>query len=141
VKSSLLVPLVLVTVACGSVPETGSTIPDETEPVIATEREHYRPGQVATLSLSNPLDERIGYNACAWTLELHRDDGWETAPYEDERVCTMELRILEPGGAASPTFAFDDSLPAGSYRFRAILHRLDTGSRKIHRSGTFRIRR
>lgn len=140
-KSFLLLALVLVAAGCGTIPETASRTRAETEPVLATERKQYQPGQVARLSLSNPLDERIGYNACTWTLELYHDDGWAPAPLEGERMCTMELRTLGPGEVATPTFTLDERLPDGRYRFQAVLHRLDSESRQTHWSAAFRIHR
>lgn len=140
-KSFLLLPLVLIAAGCVTSPGTASPTQTETEPVLATERKQYQPGQVAMLSLSNPLDERIGYNACTWTLELYHDDGWAPAPFEDERMCTMELRTLHPGEVATPTFALDERLPDGRYRFQAVLHRLDSESRQTYWSEAFRIHR
>lgn len=140
-RSTLPVALVLVGAGCGSVPATAPSSDAEAQPVVNAARQAYRPGEVATLVLDNPLDERVGYNACTWTLELHRDDGWAPAPHEDERVCTMELHTLAAGDTAHTEFALDERLPDGRYRLRATLHRLDAGSRETYRSGTFRIRR
>lgn len=140
VKSSLLPSLALLVAGCGTVGVEWRAA-TEPEPVVTTGRGQYRPGEVASLNLNNPLDERIGYNACTWTLERQRDEGWEPAPYEDERACTMELRTLEPGDTANPGFRFDERLPDGRYRFRAILHLLDSGTRTVHRSGSFLIHR
>jgi len=59
------------------------------------------------LRLQNGSSERIGYNLCVSALQ-RRDGGNWTAVRTDD-VCTMELRILEPGGAAT----FDKTLPGG----------------------------
>ncbi|MDX1610049.1 MAG: hypothetical protein R3225_08010 [Halofilum sp. (in: g-proteobacteria)] len=102
-------------------------------------RDHFHAGETATLRLRNPLAEPAGYNACTWTLERREADGWQTAPHEDERVCTMELRTLAAGESASPRFRFDERLPAGRYRLRLVLHALESDTREIRYSESFRI--
>lgn len=110
-------------------------------PVIETEQEQYEAGEVAALRLHNPLDEPVGFNACTWTLERRGDEGWKAAPFEDARICTMELEMLAPGESATPEFGLDDRLPAGKYRFRAVLHTRATGSRTVRLSEPFHVER
>lgn len=139
----LLAIVLLITACAGCGSTAGTDVRAGADParVIELARDRYRAGEPATLRLHNRLGEPAGYNACTWTLQLRREAGWQAAPHEGERVCTMELRTLAPGETARPDFRLDARLPAGEYRLRAVLHRLDAGSRAVRYSGTFRVDR
>ena len=68
------------------------------------------------LSLRNGSAQAIGYNLCASTLERRSGARWQ--PVASQRVCTMELRSLAPGGEARYRVSLED-VPPGEYRARA----------------------
>jgi hypothetical protein len=68
------------------------------------------------LVLRNGSAQPIGYNLCASSLERRSGDGWQ--PVASQRMCTMELRSLVPGGEARYGVPLGD-LPPGEYRARA----------------------
>lgn len=71
-------------------------------------------GESFTLVLVNDSTEQIGYNLC--TSELARRDGAAWMPVPSDRVCTMELRPLEPGMEARYTLETRPPLAPGEYR-------------------------
>lgn len=86
------------------------------------------PGSVAaggtvTLTLANRTPERIGYNLCTSAIETEAGD---TVP--SDRVCTMELRTLEPGDSATYAFELPGELAPGRYRLTTSVHRMEAGT-------------
>ena len=73
-------------------------------------------GRSLELSLRNGSTQAIGYNLCASSLERRSEGRWQAVP--TQRVCTMELRSLPPGGAARYQVSLED-VPSGEYRARA----------------------
>lgn len=106
---------------------------------LTTDRQSYAAGATGSLRLSNRYPHALGYNLCHSVLERRVGDQWRTAEGEDQRVCTMELRILEAAGTASYSFALASSLPAGEYRFRTQVENMSTGAREPLVSNTFRV--
>ena len=68
------------------------------------------------LALRNGSAQAIGYNLCASTLERRSGDRWR--PVALQRICTMELRSLAPGGEARYRVPLEN-VPPGEYRARA----------------------
>jgi hypothetical protein len=91
-----------------------------------------------TLTLSNGSPASIGYNLCTSGLERQGGGGWQAVP--EDRVCTMELRTLEPGGLASFTLRLPPDLASGDYRYHTSVEMLDTNTRRDARSDAFRVR-
>ena len=77
------------------------------------------------LSLRNGSAQAIGYNLCASSLERRSGDRWQ--PVASQRVCTMELRSLAPGGEARYRVPLEN-VPPGEYRARA---RIDGTPREV----------
>jgi hypothetical protein len=72
-------------------------------------------GQTVTLSLSNQTAWPVGYNLCTSLLERESGGSWE--PVREDRICTMELRMLAPGGEARDQIELAPTLEPGMYRF------------------------
>lgn len=68
------------------------------------------------LALRNGSAQAIGYNLCASSLERRSGDRWQ--PVASQRICTMELRSLAPGGEARYRVPLEN-VPPGEYRARA----------------------
>lgn len=91
-------------------------------------------GETVTLTLSNGTSGRLGYNLC--TSALQTASGGEV---RTDRVCTLELRTLEPGRSASYPYELPVSLESGSYRLSTGIERLDGGARTTTTSNTFTV--
>lgn len=70
------------------------------------------------LVLRNGSAKPIGYNLCTSNLERRSGAAWQAVA--SERICTMELRSLAPGGEARYRLALE-GVPAGEYRATARL--------------------
>lgn len=88
-----------------------------------------RSGANVTLTLSNRGDSAIGYNLCTSALERRETNDW-VAVRTDE-VCTMELRNLQPGGAATFQKTLPANLPPGTYRYATSIEQPMGGSRVV----------
>jgi hypothetical protein len=75
------------------------------------------PGGAITVTLTNNSDQQLGYNLCPVALERMVGDEWEQRPERPAEVCTMELRVLDPGSSASYEHTIPPGVPPGSYRF------------------------
>ncbi len=88
-----------------------------------------------TLTLRNGSAAPVGYNLCSSGLQRASGGSWEAI--ETDEVCTMELRILQPGGSAT----FEKTLPAdlrpGEYRYTTNLE--ENGTRGAAISNPFRV--
>lgn len=92
-------------------------------------------GATMTLTLSNGSSEQIGYNLCTSALETRAGRAVPTG-----RVCTMELRMLEPGRTADHRYQLPVNMAAGSYRFLTQVERSQSGRRSAVRSNSFEVR-
>lgn len=94
-----------------------------TAPVTVTvDRATYAPGADVTLRIANRSDQRFGYNACTRAVEREAGAGWVTIP-EPERVCTMEIRFLEPRSTVTERTELPQALERGRYRLLLSLLR------------------
>lgn len=82
-------------------------------------------GEQVTLILRNQSAAMAGYNLCTSSLMRQVPDGWQPVP--SDRVCTMELRTLEPGDEASFPLQLEVDLASGTYRFETRVELLETG--------------
>lgn len=92
-------------------------------------------GATMTLTLANSSRRTVGYNLCTSDLQTSAGTSVKT-----NRVCTMELRTLQPGRRATYQYELPDSLPDGRYRFSTGVQRMPNGSRITVTSNSFRVR-
>ena len=125
----------LLATACTTTAQTGG----EDAATLRVEPATVSAGGSLKLVLENGLDEPLGYNLCTSALEWRRGEVWEPIP--SDRICTMELRILEPGQAADFAFAMPErpQLPAGEYRAVTGVEHMTSGGRTEVRSEPFRV--
>src|SRR5690606_32987735 len=111
-RSALMLMLMLAT-ACTT---TAQSAAEDAAVTLRVEPASVSAGDSLKLVLDNGLEEAVGYNLCTSALEWRRGEEWQ--PVLSDRVCTMELRILEPGQEADFAFAMPElpQLPAGEYR-------------------------
>jgi hypothetical protein len=95
------------------------------------------PGDSVSLTLHNGAAEAVGYNLCTSTLERRTGEGWEGVP--DDRVCTMELRMLDPGQRADFPLQLQPDLTAGTYRFSTRIEWLASGTSDLLHTDEFRV--
>jgi hypothetical protein len=93
-----------------------------------------KPGSGVNLELRNGSAEQIGYNLCTSTLESAAGREMPTS-----QVCTMELRMLEPGATATYRFTLPVNMLDGSYRFVTQVHWMDEGRMAAVRSNAFEV--
>jgi hypothetical protein len=96
------------------------------------------PGDSVMLTLENGSGEQIGYNLCTSGLERRVGEAWEAVP--SDRVCTMELRTLEPGREATFRLQLAAELADGEYRFSTRVERMEEGAGYVISTDPFRIR-
>lgn len=82
-------------------------------------------GDTATIVLRNNSNSTIGYNLCPSALERKDGEAWQQIP--SDRMCTMELRMLEPGQEARYPYVLPTDLAAGEYRFVTGVNRMPAG--------------
>lgn len=87
----------------------------------------YEAGETGELLLINRSGQTLEYNTCRWTLMRRHGPVWVEAPFEEERVCTLELEILPDGETDRPAFDFDGRLPWGRYRLQAGMRGAEDG--------------
>lgn len=105
------------------------------DPILRALPREVAAGGTVTLMLSNGLPERLGYNLC--TSALLASDGSEV---RTDRVCTLELRTLEPGRSATYPYDLPESVRAGTYRLRTQVERMGSGTRTTLISNEFTVR-
>lgn len=76
-------------------------------------------GQAVVLTLRNDSGAAVGYNLCSSTLQRRAGGTWENVP--TDRMCTMEIRNLDSGGAATFDHTLPDGTAAGEYRYVTIV--------------------
>ena len=113
--------------ACAPLPEP---LPTPSGAVALTaEPLSVRSGQTVTLVLRNGTSGQVGYNLCSSALESGSGGEWRQVP--TGRVCTRELRILEPGREVRYHLQLPPGLAAGPYRFTTNVELAGTSSGRV----------
>jgi len=123
---------VLVLAACASAAEEG---PDQ-EVFLEAQPTAVSPGETVTLTLSNRTPWPVGYNLCTSSLERESAGAWEPVP--EDRMCTMELRMLDPGERSALDLQLPPDLQPATYRYTANIE--DRGSMETVSSTHFQVR-
>ena len=117
-------------------PANGSKAPEPSgEVTLSAAPARTAAGGTMTLTLRNGSSERVGYNLCTSGIETSAGRAVETG-----RICTMELRTLEPGRSANYAYELPDNLADGTYRFLTSVERMGSGRRGAVRSNSFEVR-
>jgi hypothetical protein len=131
VKLRHVVPFVLLTACASPGPEGAESGLQLTVSPASPEA-----GETVTLTLNNQTAWPVSYNLC--TSSLERDVAGEWQPVPEDRICTMELRLLAPDEAAETEIELLSPLEPGSYRYTVSVE--DRGSMEPVSSEPFRIR-
>jgi len=94
-------------------------------------------GGSMTLTLDNESAGTIGDNLCASGLERGSGVGWQLVP--ENRLCTMELRTLQPRNEISEELRLPETLASGDYRYTTTVERIETRGRDAIASNQFRV--
>ena len=113
--NALLGALALVSASCQTFARPGGPRPDD--PISLTvSRNNYEPGAVVSLALTNRTERTYGYNPCTRVIEGLASGGTWVAVSEPNRLCTMELRLLEPRTERVSQTELPSPLGEGTYR-------------------------
>ena len=91
-------------------------------------------GSTMTLTLANSANYTVGYNLCTSAIETASGSA-----VPSNRVCTMELRTLQPGRSANYSFELPADLGDGTYRFSTGAQNIDAGTRAVVKSNQFTV--
>lgn len=114
--------LILLLAPLGCAAATGPD--DEAGVRLVVDRAVYRTGDTLVARLVNDTGQRVGYNLCGSAREQWTGGEWRL--FASLRVCTLELRILEPGGAAEHREAVEAGAP-GRNRFVTTVELMSDG--------------
>ena len=92
-------------------------------------------GAMMTLTLRNGSRDQVGYNLCTSAIETAAG-----RPVPTGRICTMELRTLNPGRSVNYSYELPETIADGNYRFLTQVERMPSGRRDGIRSNGFEIR-
>lgn len=92
------------------------------------------PGGTLALTLANRSSAQIGYNLCTSGIQTAAG-----AAVQTDRICTMELRTLEPGDSATYAYELPDDLEPGRYRLTTGATRMDSDSQTTVQTGLFEV--
>jgi hypothetical protein len=137
----LVVALSCALVACQATPRADTTVPTA-DVSLTLDRTSYTAGATATMRIRNSTNDTFGFNACSSrTIERQNGSSW-TPHSEPDRMCTMELRLLQPKETQSAATDLPSNLTPGTYRMVLTLSlqgREATGGGVRAVSPTFRI--
>lgn len=82
----------------------------------------YAPGATVSATLVNLSSRPLGFSFCNARLQRRNGSSWQTVD-EALMICTLELRMLSPGGSATYTRQLPEDLATGVYRLQAFVGR------------------
>ena len=131
--------LLLGLAACGTSPPS-DTAQDVAPSDIAltTNLPSYGPGGEVTIRLRNATQRQYGYNLCNSQVQRLQGASWVQFQAAAE-ICTMELRMLQPGGEATFAFRLQQNIPAGQYRVQTSVEDQAANQSQVLTSNTFAV--
>lgn len=93
-------------------------------------------GSNVMLTLMNHGDAAIGYNLCTSALQRRDPNDW--VEVRTDEVCTMELRTLQPGAAATFEKTLPPNLQPGTYRYVTSVEKPVGGARVVAATDSFK---
>jgi hypothetical protein len=117
--------------ACQPTPQPGpsTTTPDATPAsgvTIGVDRTSYRPGDRVELRITNHTNETLGFNPCTRSIERRKGDAWSLI-VEADRVCTMQLYLLNAHATRTEATELPATLERGTYRLVLTFTRENAG--------------
>lgn len=98
---------------------------------LTTDQQTYTPSSEVVLRLQNDSRQTLIYHlGCFAKLQRHEGGSWTSLDSSDDMACAAVLEsmlVLEPGSHAEYHRNLDVTLPAGEYRYDAMVTWLDDG--------------
>lgn len=117
-------------------PSNGEARPEPSDEIsLEAAPQQVNAGATVQLTLVNGTEQSLGYNLCTSTLQTGGGSEIQT-----DRVCTMELRMLEPGETTTYPYDLPGVLEDGSYRFTTSVQRMGSGNRSMVTSNSIEVR-
>lgn len=141
-RSTVAALLAMGAAACATNPPVADPGDSRMEGVtVSTTASSYTPGSRVGLRITNNTSSTLGYNACTRTLEHETNGNWNPIP-EPNRMCTMQITLIEPGQTRSDATDLPNSLPVGTYRIVISMSRQEPGASGaiMARSNSFTVR-
>lgn len=82
---------------------------------LRTDSTQYAAGASVGLSLTSSAEATYSFNPCTRSIEMWDGAAW-VGVEEEDRICTMEAWLIEPGATRTATTELPRSLDAGQYR-------------------------
>lgn len=113
-------PLFVLTlaIACQPMPpsgDTGAPAGQQSGVTIHLDRTSYSAGSQLQLRLTNHTANQLGYNPCTRSVERRAGESWSLI-VERDRVCTMQLYLLDAHATRTDPTDLPSSLAPGTYR-------------------------
>jgi hypothetical protein len=116
-----------VALACQPAPQPGaSTTAPGSGVTIDVDRPSYRPGDRVELRITNHTNETLGFNPCTRSIERRQGDAWSLI-VEADRVCTMQLYLLDAHATRTEATELPARLERGTYRLVLTFTRESAG--------------
>lgn len=120
-RELLAVICIMLVPGCAPAATNGAGGPGDDRIDLSVDRGQYRAGDTMMITLRNGSPDRIGYNLCPVALERRVNAEWQESPQRLAEVCTLELRILDPGGSDTYQHTVPRGLTPGEYRVRTAV--------------------
>ncbi len=113
--------------ACRPTPQPGaSTATPATGVTIDVDRTSYSAGGRVELRITNHTDRTLGYNPCTRSIERRQGNAWSLI-VEADRVCTMQLYLLNAHATRTEATELPATLARGTYRLVLTFTRESAG--------------
>jgi hypothetical protein len=89
---------------------------------LTLDRSSYAAAAQVRMTIRSRTGDRLGFNPCNRLIERQDGSNWSTY-IEPNRLCTMELWLLEPQATRTATTEVPAAIPNGTYRVVLLLSR------------------
>ncbi len=89
---------------------------------LSVDKSSYRAGDQVGMRITSTTNDQLGFNPCTRTMERMQGSIW-VVQAEPNRMCTMELWLLEPRATRSANTNLPSTLGVGTYRLVLLLSR------------------
>lgn len=92
---------------------------------LKVDKSSYRAGDRVGMGITSRTSDTLGFNPCTRSIERMSGSTWVVQP-EPNRMCTMELWLLEPRASRQANTELPTSIGVGTYRLVLLLSRQRT---------------
>jgi hypothetical protein len=105
----------ILAIACRPMPRSDTDSNASSGVTIDLDRTRYAPGSQIQLRLTNHTNDMLGFNPCTRSIERRQGDAWSLI-IESDRVCTMQLYLLNPHATRTDVTDLPARFEPGTYR-------------------------